>query len=133
MCQIFINADPQLYASRSRSIRLHGVATSLRLENLFWQVLEEIGQRDALSVPQQAVVRTSGQTSVWVVDANGQAQQIAVTTGELVARQYRIASGLSAGQQVVIEGIDRLTPGAQVIAHPWQPLVASQQAGTHTR
>lgn len=52
MCQIFINADPDLYATRSRSIRLHGVATSLRLENLFWSVLEEIGERDALSVPQ---------------------------------------------------------------------------------
>jgi predicted DNA-binding ribbon-helix-helix protein len=52
MCQIFINADPELYASRSRSIRLHGVATSLRLENLFWHVLEEIGERDGLSVPQ---------------------------------------------------------------------------------
>ncbi|MFM4705341.1 efflux RND transporter periplasmic adaptor subunit [Aeromonas bivalvium] len=88
---------------------------------------------DALSVPQQAVVRTSGQTSVWVVDGQGQAQQVPVTTGELVARQYRIASGLSAGQQVVIEGIERLTPGAQVITHPWQPLVVSQQAGTHTR
>lgn len=88
---------------------------------------------NALSVPQQALVRTSGQTSVWVLDANGQAQQIAVTTGELVARHYRIASGLSAGQQVVIEGIDRLTPGTQVIAQPWQPLVASGQAGTHTR
>ncbi len=87
----------------------------------------------ALSVPQQALVRTSGQTSVWVVDASGQAQQVPVNTAELVDRQYRIASGLSAGQQVVIEGIDRLTPGAQVIAHPWQPLVASQQAGTNTR
>ncbi|MDW4562438.1 efflux RND transporter periplasmic adaptor subunit [Aeromonas rivipollensis] len=87
----------------------------------------------ALTVPQQALVRTSGQTSVWVVDASGQAQQIPVNTAELVDRQYRIASGLSAGQRVVIEGIDRLTPGAQVIAHPWQPLVASQQAGTNTR
>ena len=87
----------------------------------------------ALSVPQQALVRTSGQTSVWVVDASGQAQQVPVNTAELVDRQYRIASGLSAGQRVVIEGIDRLTPGAQVIAHPWQPLVAGQQAGTNTR
>lgn len=51
MCEIFISADPELYACRSRSIRLHGVATSLRLENLFWQVLEEIGERDGLSVP----------------------------------------------------------------------------------
>ncbi len=52
MCQIFINADPDLYATRSRSLRLHGVATSLRLENLFWQVLEEIGAHDGLTVPQ---------------------------------------------------------------------------------
>ena len=66
---------------------------------------------NALTVPQQAVVRTSGQTSVWVVDGQGQAQLVPVNTAELVNSQYRIASGLSAGQQVVIEGIDRLTPG----------------------
>lgn len=52
MCQIFISADPHLYDSRARSVRLHGVATSLRLENFFWQVLEEIAGRDGLSVPQ---------------------------------------------------------------------------------
>ncbi|MFM5080037.1 efflux RND transporter periplasmic adaptor subunit [Aeromonas veronii] len=83
---------------------------------------------NALTVPQQAVVRTSGQTSVWVVDGQGQAQLVPVNTAELVNNQYRIASGLSAGQQVVIEGIDRLTPGVQVIASPWQPPAVSQAA-----
>ena len=52
MCQVFISADPQLWAHRARSIRLHGVATSIRLENLFWQVLEEIATRDGYTVPQ---------------------------------------------------------------------------------
>ena len=52
MCQVFISADPHLYDCRVRSVRLHGVATSIRLENLFWQVLEEIGERDGLSVAQ---------------------------------------------------------------------------------
>jgi predicted DNA-binding ribbon-helix-helix protein len=52
MCKIFIGADPDLYRSRSRSLRLHGVATSIRLENLFWQVLKEIGARDGLNVAQ---------------------------------------------------------------------------------
>ena len=52
MCKIFISADPDLYRCRSRSLRLSGVATSIRLENLFWQVLEEIGNRDGLSVAQ---------------------------------------------------------------------------------
>ncbi len=83
---------------------------------------------NALTVPQQAVVRTSGQTSVWVVDGQGQAQLVPVNTAELVNSRYRIASGLSAGQQVVIEGIDRLTPGGQVTASPWQPPAVSQPA-----
>jgi predicted DNA-binding ribbon-helix-helix protein len=52
MCQVFISADPQLYESRARSVRLHGVATSIKLENLFWQVLDEIARRDAMRVPQ---------------------------------------------------------------------------------
>ncbi len=83
---------------------------------------------NALTVPQQAVVRTSGQSSVWVLDGQGQAQLVPVNTAELVNSQYRIASGLSAGQQVVIEGIDRLTPGVQVTASPWQPPAVSQPA-----
>ncbi|WP_395701877.1 ribbon-helix-helix domain-containing protein [Aquabacterium sp.] len=52
MCEVFISADPQSYDSRTRSVRLHGVVTSIRLENLFWQVLEEIARRDGMNVVQ---------------------------------------------------------------------------------
>ena len=52
MCRIFISADPSSYESRTRSVRLHGVVTSIRLENLHWAVLEEIAGRDGLSVAQ---------------------------------------------------------------------------------
>lgn len=52
MCQIFIRANTQSYEATTRSIRLHGVVTSVRLENLFWDTLEEIAARDALTVPQ---------------------------------------------------------------------------------
>ena len=37
MCEVFIGADPQSYDSRTRSVRLHGVVTSIRLEHLFSQ------------------------------------------------------------------------------------------------
>ena len=50
MCEVFISADPQSYEGRTRSVRLHGVVTSIRLENLFWQVLEEIARRDSMTV-----------------------------------------------------------------------------------
>ena len=52
MCKIFISADPSSYESRTRSVRLHGVVTSIRLENLHWSVLEEIAGRDGMTVAQ---------------------------------------------------------------------------------
>lgn len=52
MCEVFISADPDSYASRTRSVRLHGVVTSIRLENLYWAVLSEIGERDGMTVVQ---------------------------------------------------------------------------------
>lgn len=52
MCQLFINADPALWASHTRSFRMDGMVTSVRLEELFWRALETIGARDDLTVPQ---------------------------------------------------------------------------------
>jgi predicted DNA-binding ribbon-helix-helix protein len=50
MCEVFISANPESYESRTRSVRLHGVVTSIRLEHLYWDVLEEIARRDGMSV-----------------------------------------------------------------------------------
>lgn len=88
---------------------------------------------DALSVPQQAVLRRDGQASVWVVDAGERVQRVPVELGELVARRYRIASGLSAGQQVVIEGLERLEEGVAVNARPWKSATAGELAGSPAR
>jgi predicted DNA-binding ribbon-helix-helix protein len=55
MCGIYINADPILYESRTRSLRIHGVITTVRLENLFWDVLCEIAARENLTTSQFAV------------------------------------------------------------------------------
>ena len=49
MCGIYSSADPILYESRSRSIRLHGAVTSIRLENLFWDVLAEIAKGEGIT------------------------------------------------------------------------------------
>lgn len=52
MCQLFIDADPELWTSHTRSFRMDGMVTSVRLEELFWRALETIGARDDLTVPQ---------------------------------------------------------------------------------
>lgn len=52
MCQLFINADNQLWTYRTKSLRIDGVVTSIRLETFFWDVLEEISFRDEMTVNQ---------------------------------------------------------------------------------
>ncbi|MGH1485374.1 MAG: ribbon-helix-helix domain-containing protein [Cellvibrionaceae bacterium] len=51
MCKLFVHADPCLWQTTQKSLRIDGVVTSVRLENTFWEVLEEISQRDNLTVP----------------------------------------------------------------------------------
>ena len=52
MCQIFATQDPDNYESETRSLRLNGMSTSIRLERVFWEVLNEIAENESLSVPQ---------------------------------------------------------------------------------
>jgi len=46
MCEFFIKADPILYEQRSRTVRIHGVLTSLRLENMMWDTLAELAEEE---------------------------------------------------------------------------------------
>ena len=46
MCEFFVKADPIKYEQRSRSVRIHGVLTSLRLENMVWDILAEMAEAE---------------------------------------------------------------------------------------
>jgi len=50
MCQLFIGADSELWSSHTRSLRIDGVVSSVRLEQFFWNALEEIAFRDDMTV-----------------------------------------------------------------------------------
>jgi predicted DNA-binding ribbon-helix-helix protein len=52
MCRLFVGADQQMWRTRLKSVRMRGYSTSVRLENFYWRVLEEIAQRDAMNLPQ---------------------------------------------------------------------------------
>ena len=47
MCQFFVKADPILYEQRTRTVRIHGVLTSIRLENMAWDILAEMAEEEA--------------------------------------------------------------------------------------
>ena len=51
MCQIFAGQDPANYQSITRSVRLDGHATSIRLESAFWDILDELAASQEMSLP----------------------------------------------------------------------------------
>lgn len=52
MCQIYTNTDPMSYESRSRSIRINKVVTSIRLENIYWDILTQIALEEKVTANQ---------------------------------------------------------------------------------
>lgn len=51
MCRIFAGQDPAGFECVTRSVRLSGRATSIRLEAAFWDILDEIAESQGLSTP----------------------------------------------------------------------------------
>ena len=83
---------------------------------------------DALTVPQQSVRRDpSGKAQLVVVDEKGQAETRNVRVGDVVDGRYVVLEGLRAGETVIVEGHDRVQPGATVQPKPWAPAHAAER------
>ncbi len=68
----------------------------------------------ALLVPERAVVETQGSYSVVVVGPDNKASIRPVKVGERVGQKWIIASGVNAGEQVIVEGMQKAREGALV-------------------
>lgn len=47
-----MNSDTALFELKTRSIRIDGQVTSIRLELVFWQLLDKISQEEELKLPE---------------------------------------------------------------------------------
>jgi len=70
---------------------------------------------NAVVVPEDALLPMQGATFVWVVK-DGKANQRQVTVGVRTAGWAEVQSGVEAGDQVVVGGLERLFPNAPVMA-----------------
>ena len=50
MCQLFAHQPQRDYESQTRSLRIGGHSTSIRLEMAFWDTLEEIAAKEGVSL-----------------------------------------------------------------------------------
>ena len=72
----------------------------------------------ALLVPQVAVTRNPrGEATALVVGADNKVALKNITTGKALDDQWQVLSGLSAGDRVVVSGVQKIKPGEAVEPH----------------
>lgn len=76
---------------------------------------------DGLLVPQRAVTVTPEGASVMVVGADDTVESRAVKVGELQGGSWAILDGLTAGERVIVEGLQKVRAGQKVRAVPATP------------
>jgi membrane fusion protein, multidrug efflux system len=81
--------------------------------------IEEGTNPKAILVPQRAVTRdATGKATALVVTADKKVERRALVTDRAVGDAWLVSDGLKAGEQVIIEGLQKVRPGAVVAPVP---------------
>ena len=101
----------------------------LLLPGMYVRAVVGDGERDdALLVPQQGITRDQkGQTLAMVVGKDGKVEVRPVKVSRAVGDQWLVEEGLAAGDRVIVEGLQKIRPGA-----PVQPTEAGSAAPATT-
>jgi membrane fusion protein (multidrug efflux system) len=83
-------------------------------------VVDEGVLEQAILAPQQGVSRdVKGNTSAMVVDAAGKVAVRPIVVTRAIADRWLVTSGLSDGDRVIVDGLQRIRPGMPVKAVPY--------------
>ncbi|MDQ7968028.1 MAG: efflux RND transporter periplasmic adaptor subunit [Oxalicibacterium faecigallinarum] len=82
--------------------------------------VEQAVNDSAITVPQQAVTQTPGGSAVMVVGEDNKVTSRLVKTGSSNNNNWVIESGLKSGERVIVEGLQKVQPGATVKPVPWK-------------
>ena len=74
-------------------------------------------RQNAVLVPQQGIARDpKGNTTAMVVGKDGKAELRPVRVSQTIGNKWLVESGLKAGDKVIVEGLQKIQPGAAVQA-----------------
>jgi membrane fusion protein (multidrug efflux system) len=88
------------------------------LPGMFVRAIVEEGENDAaILVPQQGITRdVRGEPTALVVNAEGKVEQRELKVDRAIGTKWLVTKGLAPGDQVVVEGMDKVRPGTPVRA-----------------
>jgi RND family efflux transporter MFP subunit len=81
--------------------------------------------KDAVLIPQQAVMEEQSSRTVYVVDAGNKVVLRTVVLGERIENQVIVKEGVKAGERVIIDGLQKVRPG--VIVTPAEKSLAAEK------
>jgi len=83
-------------------------------------VVKEGNSNQAILIPQQAVSRNpKGDPIAFIVDGEGKVGQRMLTLDRAIGDRWLIASGLAAGERLIVEGAQKVRPGNAVKVIPF--------------
>jgi membrane fusion protein (multidrug efflux system) len=104
-------------------------AKGLLLPGLYVRVrLEQAQATNAMLLPQQAVTRSAKGDTVMVVAADGMVAPRKIKVGDAQGSQWVVLEGLQAGEQVMVDGFQKLRGPAPVKPVPWTGNAAAAAA-----
>jgi len=82
---------------------------------------------NAIRIPAKAIQELQGQKSVYVVSAADKVEERPIVASHQVDSDWVVDSGLTAGERIIVDGIGKVRPGAQV-----RPVLAAVKPATAT-
>ncbi len=87
--------------------------------------LEQAVSENAITVPQQAVIRTAESATVMLVDADNKVTVQKIKADSSQGNSWIVSEGLKQGDRIIVEGMQKAKPGATVKPVAWQGPVGS--------
>lgn len=94
---------------------------SILLPGMFVRaVIKEGVNKQAILIPQQAVIRDpKGNPLVLIVNAENKVEQRMLTLDRAIGNKWLVSEGIVPGEQLIVEGIQKVKPGITVKAIPF--------------
>ncbi|BBD08282.1 efflux RND transporter periplasmic adaptor subunit [Desulfovibrio ferrophilus] len=89
-------------------------------------VMQGMTLKDAVVIPQRAVLFTKNATIVYILDETNVAQPRHVVIGETIGDGFQILSGLSGGERIISDGVIKVRPGVTVTVSKTEVAEAGQ-------
>ena len=126
----FVDAavDPQSGTLQLR-LTVPNPARELRAGQFVRVIVPGVENPNAIRVPQQAVQELQGKRSVLVVGADGKVAYREIIASQRIGNDWVVEGGLQPGETVIVEGVNKVRPGAPVKPVPWTPAAPADGKG----